>query len=294
MILDVAPQSPSNLPFLGRDMSATPSSDVILTDLLHAGVAAVSAGGGTKSNSGRQLTFAGTLTPNPGGFNATGYALYSTVHDDDPTRSVLYMLVLVDDLLDSIVAKSAHVVATLTDHSGGQFTSARSGCALTDAVGVVSRAVIVSTAPLREWRIDIGQCPEYSQAHVAASSILLAVRVCVAVIAVATVAGMTAMIYVVLAHERELHNRVSSAKLRENNRVSRSIICYFCDELRNPLHVLKSNIGLLLSRSASERNVLSTGNDGSSSVMAANPVDAINRDSGYVYSERPQISDMVT
>ena len=119
--------------------------------------------------------------------NVMGFAVYSTVLDADPTRLVVGSASYLYVYTNAVVAKSADVVVTVTDHVGMTFTDAGSGCLATSADQVLVNRVTV--LPGIVWSVSIGQCPHYTSSFIASSPKKAAAGAWVgAIVAIAVVA----------------------------------------------------------------------------------------------------------
>jgi hypothetical protein len=98
--------------------------------------------------------------------NLTGFLMFASVHDDDPTRTVVGSVMVLDTLFD-VVASSLDpglAVVTLTDHTGAQYVGPGAGCTQEVAEAVVSAPVRVAST-VKDWRVDIGMCPGFRLQH---------------------------------------------------------------------------------------------------------------------------------
>ncbi len=142
--------------------------------------------------------------------NATGFAMFSTVHDDDPTRTVLSAVAVLEDYFASVLAVSPHVVVAVTDHTGATLPSPHSACGMGGAEEVVSHTVAASGT--QEWRVDVGMCPAFRlqhPEHVHGLRDRATYLTFIACAAAATVAGVLLM---TRASQRELKLQVSLAE----------------------------------------------------------------------------------
>ncbi len=142
--------------------------------------------------------------------NATGFAMFSTVHDDDPTRTVLSAVAVLEDYFASVLAVSPHVVVAVTDHTGAMLPSPHSACGLGGAEEVVSHTVAATGT--QEWRVDVGMCPAFRlqhPEHVHGLRDRATYLTFIACAAAATVAGVLLM---TRASQRELKLQVSLAE----------------------------------------------------------------------------------
>ena len=67
-----------------------------------------------------------------------------------------------------VMVTSPDVVVVITDHFGNSRQGDGSACTLSEAEQELSGSTWVT--PTRMWRVEIGQCPSFTQAYIAQSS----------------------------------------------------------------------------------------------------------------------------
>ena len=167
-----------------------------------------------------------TITPLmhiPAG-NGTGFAMFTTVFDDDPTRGLVLAAVLLDEFLEPMASRSRLVVVEVNDHADGVHVAPGSGCALMDAEAVLAGEVWVGDGQV--WRVSIGQCPAYRLKHGNYVSAQARLQAYLLVVAVGTIASVVCVIVAVHAHQTDTDLRIAIAKHDENSRAHRWVIGY--------------------------------------------------------------------
>ena len=214
--IDLAPANVWMLTFIGIDLSNDDAMRQAITDLKVTRAAA-----NVSAEQLVSLTSIRTFDMQNGGSEA-GFSIYSTVYDDDPTRVILSMGASLEAYAASINAGNLAVV-TVTDHFGQVYTHA-TGCVPADVVQVLTG--VVSVTPTTQWRVDIGQCPSFTDGYIAGSTkrttAWLIVGAIVAIAVLVSAAGVT-LAYV---SEKDAKLRISMATHTESSRAHRWIIGY--------------------------------------------------------------------
>jgi hypothetical protein len=202
-IEDFYPRTASNLVHLGRDITSRPTTRATFSSMLNL-------------TAGRNITEAGqVLALTPIFFisvtaKVNGFAIYSSVYDDDPMRTVVGVVVEIEQYFAKVRAQSPHVAAVLTDHAGNVFEDPLGGCPLAAAELVVTRTIAAS--PSQTWRVDLGMCPAFRTHDTEYVQAQRARVVYVAIIVGGALAAMGAVACLGYCAHREMALQVSLAK----------------------------------------------------------------------------------
>ena len=149
--------------------------------------------------------------------------MFATVFDNDPSSHLLVAAATLKEYTAGVFAVSPYVVVVITDHVGQEVEVLGSYCNISDTDSVLSTVVNVTQS--QQWRVDIGQCPEYT-AQVISSSSRLSARVYVAAIVLCAVLSMAGVLLSVHLHTKDLNLRVALAMQEESSRAHKWIIGY--------------------------------------------------------------------
>ena len=214
--IDIMPINEWAMTFLGVDLA--------LTDVVYQAIADLNV---TRSGSDIAVEQLVSLTgvrqfTREDGSSEKGFTMYSSVYDDDPTRVVLSMGASLNAYVSGINAGDQAVV-TVTDHFGEVYLHA-TGCVEADAVQVLSGVVNITST--KRWRVDIGQCPSFTDGYIASSTKRTTASLIVGAICAAAVLMCTGLVVIVHVSEKDAKLRITVATHTESSRAHRWIIGY--------------------------------------------------------------------
>ena len=242
--LDYAPSNAWEMSFIGFDVTVADAALQAINDLN-----ATRSAMDVYTEQLTSLTGLRTVSVQ-GSRSEVGFSIYSTVYDDDPTRVVLSMGASLNAYVSGINAGDQAVV-TVTDHFGEVYLHA-TGCVEADAVQVLSGVVNITST--KRWRVDIGQCPSFTDGYIASSTKRTTASLIVGAICAAAVLMCTGLVVIVHVSEKDAKLRITVATHTESSRAHRWIIGYGTSSFRVAALLLCSR--RLRSRAAVSRVVL--------------------------------------
>ena len=147
----------------------------------------------------------------------------STVNSPDPLSTILTITVELQPYYDSIAALSPHVVVALHDPSGKASVVPNAPCALAESTNTISTNVSIAGST---WRVQVGQCPQFTDDFVATSPKTKTVWLYVGMIALSTCMAIGGSALALYLMKRGARMRIADAKHEESTRAHKWIIGY--------------------------------------------------------------------
>ena len=218
LIEDVAPRNSETLAFLGLDVSGSSVNRAALEVL-----GSNATGSEVQSGLSQAVAVTGIFTL-PTAPPLLGFAMYSTVFEDDPTRVVIVAASVLAEYDAIVFAGSPLVAVVVVDHTGYVYASPSSACALDSADQVLTKTMNVTQS--QQWTVLVGQCPEFTSQQLDGTTGRYNAWVYIAGINVAAVVAIAAVLLSVYMHEKDVVLRIAIAKHEESTRAHRWIIGY--------------------------------------------------------------------